>query len=38
MDKRYDAIMICIYLMVANMRRLIAPRRGDTHAGMRKMR
>lgn len=38
MDKRYGPMMICIYLMVANMRRRIAPRRGADHAKVREMR
>ncbi len=38
MEKRYGTVMICIYLMVANMRRRIAPRRGAAHATVRKMR
>jgi len=32
MEKRYGTLMICIYLMVANMRRRIASRKGNAHA------
>ena len=31
MEKRYDALMICIYLILLNLRRRIAFRKGNAH-------